>query len=173
MRILKLWLRSFFNLTVTIGVVFFGTYSHAQKTDLSENLGDHSKVLTQGEKAETAKLKVVSVEESRKFALKKNDRIAGYPTTEPTSLLGNKKSNDFAMLLLDHNNFIEVRQRCKNKYFTGVRFSNNNQVVEVAVGTPCNQVLVVYQDKGEAKWWGGTLNQEAMKRAKKLLCIEQ
>jgi hypothetical protein len=119
----------------------------------------------------TGSLDVVSVSESREYALNAIDRISGYPIRGKLKGLDREKSFQLANILLDENNYSNIRQRCINQSLNGVRFSVDDGTVEVAIGSPCNQVLVTFKHKNETKWWGGTLGNTIANKVSKLLCL--
>lgn len=138
--------------------LFILSTSYAQEAhSLQETLGKTAAIIEHHTCAETTKLLVASVAESRQNAFKSNDHIAGYPTQGKLQSLNKANSNQLANLLLDNNSYVNIRQRCANQFFHGIRFSRENEIVEVAIGVPCDQVVVVFKDGKETKWWGGTL----------------
>ena len=146
--------------------------SHAQQASLRQTLNNNVNTIKQHECAKTASLKVVDVAETHQYALTKDDRIAGYPLMEELLELDKEKSKDLADIILDHNNYADIRQRCQNKFLYGIRFNKGNKKIEVAIGVPCSQVLVVFQDKGETKWWGGVFGNMAMEQVLNFLVQE-
>ncbi|HED35553.1 MAG TPA: hypothetical protein ENJ08_15255 [Gammaproteobacteria bacterium] len=145
-------------------LVFFSfNPAHARQPELTDILGNSASIIRDHTSVETAMLKVVAVEASRKHALLTHDRIAGYPVIGNTSSPDKDKAIRLANLVLSKNSYIDIRQRCKNKKFYGVRFMKEDKIVELAVGTPCNQVIVVFKNKnGTRNWWGSTFGKEAM-----------
>jgi len=156
-------------LTLFIGCVLFLPAPHAEQMSLRQSLVQTLDIIEKHTSAVTARLKVVSVAESQQYALTASDRIAGYPVTGEATNLDKAKSHQLALLLLDNNNYINIRQRCANQYFHGIRFSKDQQIIEVAIGIPCNQVLVVSPDGKKTKWWGGVFGDTATKQALQLL----
>lgn len=134
---------------------------YAQEKTLRLELGEAVEIVAQHTRAESGKLKVVSVDESRQHAFKSEDRIAGYPEAGKFINLNLKTSQKLASLLLNKNNYANIRQRCQNQFFHGIRFVKDQQKVEFAIGIPCNQVLVAYEEKGEIKWWGSVMGADA------------
>ena len=141
----------------------------AKEMDLRQALGNAVDVVEQSIKVEYAQLKVVEYEKSRKQALKTSDRIAGYPAVGTFANINSEKSKQLAKLLLDKNNYNNIRQRCLNKYFQGIRFIKNAQKVEIAIGVPCNQVVVAFQVGNKTHWWGSTLGKDTMEQILDLL----
>lgn len=145
------------------------SFSHGNGNPLLHTLGSTANIVEHHTLAKTARLKVVSVTESHKHALKSADRIAGYPATTKLETLTKEKSQQLATLLLDKNNYANIRQRCENRYFHGIRFSKDQEKAEVALGVPCNQLLAVFRKGTEIKWWGGVLGNEAARQVLTLL----
>ncbi len=156
-------------LLIYFGLFLFST-SYAQQLDLREALNSAVGIIEYHTSAETASLNVVSVTESRQNALKTDSRIAGYPVVDTLISFDKNKSLKLGSLLLDKNSYTNIRQRCKNQFFHGVRFNKADEIIEVAIGVPCNQVLIVFRDGRETKWWGNTMGDAAVKQALKLLC---
>lgn len=123
--------------------------------------------------AETARLKPVSVDESRQKALTSTERIAGYPVVGELKNLSPEKSAQLAKLLLDKNNYRNILKRCANQYFHGIRFSKGEQKVEIAIGVACQQTVMVIQDDKGIKWWGSVLRDAAYKKALSILSTIQ
>lgn len=130
-------------------------------------------ILEHHENALTGSLDVVSVSESREYALNALDRISGYPIRGKLKGLDREKSNQLANILLEKNNYSNIRQRCLNQSLNGVRFSIEDDMVEVVIGSPCNQVFVSFKHENETKWWGGTLNNTIINEVLKLLCLQK
>ncbi len=147
---------------------------HAQQLGLIDRLGNNVTIITDHISVETAMLKAATVEESRKYALLTNERIAGYPLAGDTSSPGNTKAIQLANLFLSKDSYIDIRQRCKNETFFGIRFTKEGGKVEFAVGIPCNQVIVVFKNKNNANsWWGGTFGVKAMEQFKTLTDLKK
>lgn len=111
----------------------------------------------------------MSYKESNQLALKTTDRIAGYPVTGKLTDIDKEKSQQLKQLLLDKNNYVNIRQRCLNQYFHGIHFIKDSKKVEFAIGIPCNQVFVAFLDGDKTQWWGSTLGNVAMKQVLSLL----
>ena len=166
---MKSWPNFLIKLLLLVGSSSITTVGCANEPDLHQTLGDAVEIMQQHTAAETARLKVVGVSESREQALKTTTRIAGYPITGKLVNLDKNKSQKLAALLLEKNNYADIRQRCLNQYFHGIRFSRGQDVIEIAVGVSCNQVLAVFHIGKETKWWGGVLGDEAAKQIVALL----
>lgn len=146
---------------------------YAKDLSLRGALNDEAlSILLHPKNSQVNSLSVVSVSESRKNALKLNDRIAGYPITSVIKAFELEKSLELVNILLDQNNYSNIRQRCVNHTLTGVRFSDEAKKVEVVIGSPCNQVFVVFKHGDETKWWGNTLGATVMEKAVNLLGID-
>lgn len=157
---MKIWPEIFIKLALLILSGGMTTAGYAQEPSLQQALGTAVDILQYPTQAEKARLKVVSVSESRQHALKTNDRIAGYPITGKLIGLDKNQSQQFTALLLDKNNYADVRQRCQNQYFHGIRFSKGREVIEIAIGVPCHQVVAAFRNGQETKWWGSVLGNE-------------
>lgn len=120
-------------------------------------------------RAETARLKGVSVEKTQRYALKGANRIAGYPVLGKLATINPHNSSRLAKLLLDENNYIHVLRRCKNHSFHGIRFSQRKQKVELYLGIACNQVGIVFQDNNKIIWWGSVLGNSVTKEVLSIL----
>ena len=152
-------------------VLTLGTVSYADNISLQEVLDENSKsILLHHEKAQTAYLKVVSIADSQENALNTQDRIAGYPIIGQLKDLNHDKSSQLVNILLDKNNYSNIRQRCVNSTLDGVRFSSGEEKVEIVIGSPCNQVFVAFRRDNKTEWWGSTLGEKVTKKALKLLC---
>ena len=158
---------------ITILTLSQSTGSHAEDISLKGFLDDNAIfTLLHHKDAQTGGLNVVSVSEARSNALDAKDRIAGYPISGKLKDLNREKSFYLANLLLDKNNYSNLRQRCLNQELNGIRFSVDDDKVEVVIGSPCNQIFVVFKHENETQWWGNTLGEGAMKKALKLLCVD-
>jgi len=158
----KLFFITVFSFNLTIGC--------AQENLLQQSLGDAINIIASHTHAKTARLKVISVDEHRKNTFKSNKTIVGYPITEELETIDYKKSKKLADILLNNNNYAHgVLQRCKNKFFYGIRFTKNQQKVEVALGLSCNQLLVAFKEDEEIKIWGSVLGLAATKQVILLL----
>ena len=131
-------------------------------------MGPAAEALLQPQRVEVSELVIVSVAEARQHALKGGDGIAGYPIAKQLSALDGTTSQQLASILLDEQNYVDVRQRCKNKSLRGIRFQNAH-IVEVAVGGPCNQVIAAYREGETVKWWGGALIPAASEKVTAIL----
>lgn len=160
---MKNWPDFKFKLFLIIGYSLFSTTGYTQEEFLRQTLGSTVNIIEQHTQAQYARLKVVSYKESNQLALKTDDRIAGYPVTGKLTAIDKEKSQQLTKLLLDKNNYGNIRQRCLNQYFHGIRFIKGSKKVEFAIGVPCNQVFVAFQVKNETKWWGSSLGNVAMK----------
>lgn len=166
------WLKRLIN-PLLLSLVIPGAVSGNEviKTDsLIASLKENSAILRQHSTAETARLKVIDFSEAQKRALKKDKHIAGFPIVDKLMIMEKDQSLKIAKMLIDKNNYINVRQRCVNKFYQGVRFVEKDKNIEIAIGIPCNQVLAVYNDNSEVKWWGGHLSENAIKKLLPLLC---
>jgi len=152
-------------------LIFFSfSYAHAQQLGLIDIPGNSATIISDHTSVETAMLKVTAVEESRKYALLTSDRMAGYPLTGNTYSPDNAEAVQLANLVLSKNSYIDIRQRCKNEKFYGIRFMKDDKVVEFAVGIPCNQVIFVFKNKnGTNNWWGSTFGKKAMEQFNALM----
>ena len=146
--------------------------SHAEQGGLAESLGINVQILERGNDPEIAKLGIVSVDESRDQAFKSADRIAGYPIKKSVEIISTYSVKDFVSLILNPNSYTNIRQRCKNESLKGIRFAEDGSVVEMAIGEPCNQIVVAYKIENKTLWWGGTLHEDAAEQAKELFCPE-
>lgn len=154
---MKAWRKGLFTFGLLIGASLISASGYTQEPDLQTTLGAAASIVKHATRVETACLKTVAASESRKHAFKTTDRIVGYPITDPLKAIDSDSSQQLATLLLDKTNYADVRQRCANQYFHGIRFHRDHDLVEVAIGVPCNQVLVVFPAGNETKWWGGVL----------------
>jgi len=143
--------------------------SHATDNTLRQTLAGAANIIEHPTQVKYSRLKVVSYKKSNQLALKTTDRISGYPITGKLADIDKEKSQQLAKLLLDKNNYSNIRQRCLNQYFHGIRFIKGEKTVEFAISAPCNQVIVAFQDDAETKWWGSSLGNEAMKQVLGLL----
>ncbi len=137
--------------------IFLTPVSHAEQFTLLETLGASSGIIANHTSAESACLHVVSVAESREHVFTTDKRIAGYPVQTTPEKLNRQESEELAKFILNDKNYTNIRQRCQNQFFQGVRFIRNGEKVEVAIGLPCNQVLVAYPEGKNIRWWGGIL----------------
>lgn len=166
---MKIWPDIFIKLVLLICSGLITTTGCAQEPDLRQALGTAVDILQHHTHAEKAHLKVVGVPESRQQVFKKADRIAGYPITGKLVSLDKNISQQLTTLLLDKSNYADIRQRCQNQYFHGIRFSKGKEIIEIAIGVSCNQVLAAFRDGKETKWWGGVLGNEFAKQVLTLL----
>lgn len=165
-----MWPDIYLKLLLPICSSLFLTTSYAQEPTLRQALGDAVNTVENHTLAEAARLKLVSVAESRRYALKTDDRISGYPIIGKLVSLDKEKSQQLTKLLLDKNNYAYgVLRRCKNYSLHGIRFTLGKQKVEVALGTPCNQTIITFKDKQITKWWGEVLGDKATKKVLMLL----
>jgi len=134
--------------------------SYAQQPTLSEALGASADIIKNHTSAKSATMETVSVAESRKYAFISDMRMAGYPVKGTLRELNKQESGLLARLLAHDKNYINVLRRCKNQSFKGIRFNKKAKKIEVAIGLPCNQVLVAYADKNHVQWWGGILDEK-------------
>jgi len=147
--------------------------SYADEKSITDVLGTSAEIIKKQTSTKIAKLRTVSVEESRQNALKTNNRIAGYPLTSAMMSLNKTQSTQLAKLILDSNNYANIRQRCLNRFFNGIRFIKDDKIIEVAIGVPCNQLLLVFKDSKNNKWWGGTLGNSAAEKTKEIFQYEK
>lgn len=161
---MKVWPEIFIKLVLLITSSVITTTGYAQEPSLQQALDTAVDILRYPTLTEKAHLKIVSVSESRKHALKSSGRIAGYPISGKLIGLDKNQSQQLATLLLDKNNYADIRQRCQNQHFHGIRFSKGQEVIEIAIGIPCNQLVAVFRDGQETKWWGGVLGNEFAKQ---------
>lgn len=166
---MKNWPDYVFKLFLLVGGSLVYSTGCAQEMSLRQAFGGAVDIIEQHTIAEVVRLKVVSVTESRQYTFKTIDRIVGYPATGKLVSLNKEKSQQLTTLLLDKNNYANIRQRCLNQYFHGIRFSKGQQKVEVAFGIPCNQVIVAFQNGEKVKWWGGVLGSQAARQVQTLL----
>lgn len=143
--------------------------SYATDITLRETLASAVNIIQLHTRTEMARLNVVSIAESQQYAITTSNRIAGYPFTGKLANLDKEKSQQLAKLLLDKNNYANIRQRCLNDYFHGIRFSKDQQKIEFALGIPCNQVVIAFHDGEVIKWWGGILGDDAVSKVITLL----
>lgn len=166
---MKDWPKSIFKLFLLISSGLIISTSCAEEMTLRQEFGIAFDIIKRNSFAEIARLKVVSVEESRQQVFKTTDRIAGYPVLGKLVNLNIKTSQELVSLLLDKNNYANIRQRCQNQFFHGIRFSKDKQKIEFALGIPCNQVLIAFKNKEKIEWWGGVLGNKAAKQVQSLL----
>ncbi|NOY84929.1 MAG: hypothetical protein GXO96_08960 [Nitrospirae bacterium] len=167
---MKNWLKLYSSLILFVCFVLVSSSTtSAQQIGLRETLASAIDIIEHHSYAEIANLEVVSVTESQQHALKSVDRIAGYPVLGSILKLSTKKSQQMVNLILDSSNYANIRQRCKNDFFHGIRFSKEHEKIEVAIGIPCNQVLIVFHDAKQIRWWGGIWGDISIKEALKLL----
>lgn len=164
---MKVWPGIFITLVLLISSSVISTTGYAEEPGLQQTLGPAVDILQHPTLVEMARLKTVSVAESRKRALKATNRIAGYPISSELIVLN--QTQQLATLLLDKNIYTDFRQRCQNQYFHGVRFSKGQEVIEIAIGVPCHQLVAVFHYGQETKWWGGVLGSEPAKQVLTLL----
>ena len=138
--------------------------SHATDNTLHQTLAGAANIIVHPTQVKYSRLKVVGYKKSNQLALKISDHIAGHPITGKLTDIDKEKYQQLTQLLLDKNNYANIRQRCSNQHFHGVRFIKGSRKVEFAIGIPCNQVFVAFQDDAETKWWGSTLGNVAMKK---------
>jgi len=164
-------LNCFLSLLLCFIALPFATHAGDQPFSLREALGKYISVVEQPDRVETARLKPVAAVESQEHALANNHRIAGYPVISKPVVLEQSKSTQIAGLLLDKDNYADVTVRCLNRALSGMRFYQGWQMVEVAFGLPCRQVIVVFRDGEDTKWWGGVLGEKAAHALISLLAI--
>lgn len=156
-------------LAALIGGIFVIASASAQEPHLQQSLGTAFGVLTHATHTATGPLKIVSASEADRYALKKANRIVGYPIAGKLGDLNQSSSQELATIPLNKDNYADVRQRCRNKSLRGIRFSKGGDSVEVAMGVPCNQVLVAFREGKEGKRWGWVLGDAAMSRVLEIL----
>lgn len=126
-----------------------------------------AKIVGQSSYIEMAKLQVTGFESARKLALKNKTEIVGYPISGAVRTPPSDKNAYLKNVLLNKENYIEVRARCKNEYFIGIRFNSaENKIAEFALGFPCNQALWGIKVSGETVFWGSTLNSDSANEIK-------
>jgi hypothetical protein len=122
--------------------------------------------------AKAAWLRVVAASEAERHALNAPDRITGYPVAgalrpvappDTTRLLG--------ILFRDDSYDFDIRLRCANKRFLGVRFLAMAPV-EFALGTPCNQAIWAFRRTGKVERWGAILSDRAAASFRSLLATD-
>ena len=146
--------------------------AHGNAANLRLSLGKQVEILDAHSMVQTAPLKIISVAESKKHALKDKEgrkRIAGYPKTGKLKKINKDNANQLARLLQADNVFVHSDKRCANKEFQGIRFSKGKQRIEVVLGIPCNQVAVAFVQDNTVKWWAGVMTEPAMKRVLQLV----
>ena len=149
------------------------TNSYAEKVSLKKAL-DSKSLLTMlnHENGKAGSLTMVSVDETLKNSLGGDDRIAGYPIKGLLKTLKKRNSLQLATIFLDDSNYVYLKARCFNQVFNGIRFISETDKVEVAIGIPCNQVIVSFKRHGETQRWGGVLASAVTEKALTLLAIE-
>jgi len=149
------------------------TNSYAEEVSLKKALDNKALfALLHHDNGKAGNLSIVSVAESQKNALDGSDRLAGYPIIGTLQGLEKEKSLQLANIFLDDSNYVYLKKRCANQAFNGIRFTSGNDTVEVVIGIPCNQVLVVSKQEGETQWWGGILNGAVTEKVLTLLTVE-
>ena len=150
------------------------TNSYAEEVSLKKALDNKALfTLLHHDNGKAGNLSIVSVAESQENALNSSDRLAGYPIIGTLQGLEKEKSLQLANIFLDDSNYVYLNKRCANQAFNGIRFTSGNNKVEVVIGTPCNQVLVVSKQEGETHWWGGILDGAATEKVLMLLTVER
>lgn len=142
---MKAWLKVAVALFASIGSYAFAGPGVNKEATLRQALGPAAEALLQPKRVQVGELAIVSVAETRQYALKGTDRLAGYPIAKQLSALDGTTSQQLANMLLDEHNYVDVRQRCKNDTLRGIRFQNAH-IVEVTIGGPCNHVVAAYRE---------------------------
>lgn len=165
---MKAWLKVAVALFASIGSYAFAGPGVNKEATLRQALGPAAEALLQPKRVQVGELAIVSVAETRQYALKGTDRLAGYPIAKQLSALDGTTSQQLANMLLDEHNYVDVRQRCKNDTLRGIRFQNAH-IVEVTIGGPCNHVVAAYREGKTVKWWGGVLSPAASEKVTAIL----
>jgi hypothetical protein len=112
------------------------------------------------DRAEAARLRVVAVSEAERNTFKTADRIVGYPADTPfRSVAAPNTARLLEILTRDASYDFDIAIRCANSRLVGIRFLTA-PAVEVAIGTPCNQVIWAYHSVGGTGRWGAVLSKE-------------
>lgn len=119
-------------------------------------------------KVETARLTIVSVDDVEKNILSAN-RIAGYPIAGELSTLAVGDGVDLARIVLDSGNYFEMWKRCANQSMVGIRFSKGDDVVEFALGVPCQLALWAYRENRGTRLWGEYFSVKATEKLTAIL----
>lgn len=146
----------------TVTTLFSSSY--AQDHRLKEKLSLVATIVTQATRIETARLKVISAQEAKDNALKSIDRIVGYPIENPLVELKTSGADKLAELILDDKNYATVRQRCRNQYLLGLRFTKNTKIAEFALGMPCQQTLWSFRLDDKIQYFGAVLGTETTQK---------
>jgi hypothetical protein len=111
-------------------------------------------------RAEAARLRVVAVSEAERNTFKTADRIVGYPADTPfRSVAVPTTARLLDILTRDASYDFDIAIRCANSRLVGIRFLTA-PAVEVAIGTPCNQVIWAYRSGGGTGRWGAVLSKQ-------------
>lgn len=137
---------------------------YAQDCQLNEKLGPAVTIVTQATRIETARLKVIGAQDAQNNALRSTDRIAGYPIESTLMELKTSDEDKLVKLILDDKNCATVRQRCRNQYLLGLRFTKNKQIAEFALGMPCQQALWAFIVDDKIQYYGTVLGTETTQK---------
>jgi hypothetical protein len=134
---------------------------YAQDSQLKDQLSYTKTIVLQATRIETARLLVVNAEEAKSRALKSIDRIAGYPIEGELVKVNNTDVQKLVQLILDDENYGAVRQRCRNTYLMGLRFTSDTKIAEFALSMPCQQVIWATKADSKVDYYGAVLGTQA------------
>lgn len=136
---------------------------------MEEKLGPAIEVVRLATRVEVARLEVIDVEDAQNNMLTSNKRITGYPIEKMLGKLDPSDADKFVTLVLDSKSYITVRQRCRNRYLLGVRFTRGKELVEFSLGMPCQQAIWAFKECTEVRYWGAVLGSEATQKIEAIL----
>lgn len=131
-------------------------------------MNESVQIVKDAKQAFAGKLKVVSVEEAQRNVFSSHTRIAGYPIDGELMTLNKADSATIKQLLLNDSAYISARIRCANNAFYGVRFSTDENKVELALGEPCHQIVWAFSGSNGPELRGGVVTNDI---AEKVLSI--
>ncbi|MCA9664847.1 MAG: hypothetical protein KC503_04640 [Myxococcales bacterium] len=127
-------------------------------------------VLREPQKAWRAVLRVIGAMKAQARAMRSRKTIVGYPPRGPLRALATDKAAAAGVLVLDDSSHhFGLRRRCANKRWHGARFERDGTLVELIVGTPCDQLIIARRTKRGAALWGVVMRRAAATKLRRLL----
>lgn len=105
-----------------------------------------------------ARLRREAVRQAEHTALRNDKRFAGYPlATSPQPVPRPTAERLGRLLSADGSYAFDVARRCANRRWVGVRAERGKARVEVALGSPCDQIVFAWKVAGRTRRWGAVV----------------
>ena len=127
-----------------------------------DSLGQQTVALAENAaRVDIARLQMNTARDAERQTLLTANRIMGYRLDGRIRQVAPEAAQPLTELVLADSSYTAATARCANESFVGIRFTNNNQKVEFALGLPCNQALWGSMTDGRVTRWGANMTPEA------------